>query len=90
MWLSIYKIYSVFLAAKKLRKNRNHRIQIRHTNKKQFGPGESSHDPPRPHLKTGALRPPPGSAEKTACALGGLASFGPYKAMTLTIVRILW
>lgn len=82
-------IYNVFLAAKKPRKNRKHRIQIRHTNKKQFGPGESSHDPPRPHLKTAALRPPPGSAQSCMCSRC-LVSFWPYEAMTLTIVRILW
>lgn len=82
-------IYNVFLAAKKPRKNRKHRIQIRHTNKKQFGPGESSHDPPSPHLKTAALRPPPGSAQSCMCSRC-LVSFWPYQAMTLTSVRILW
>ena len=89
-WQKQYRnIYNVFLAAKKPRKNRKHRIQIRHTNKKQFGPGESSHDPPSPHLKTAALRPPPGSAQSCMCSRC-LVSFWPYQAMTLTSVRILW
>ena len=51
-------------------------------------------NPPCPHPKRGALRPPPGSpgSELRSCMCSRrLVSFWPYdKAMTLTIVRILW